>query len=311
MTAVADRRSRSAPKKDQSWRSSSERGSILGIRAVLFMTTAFGRAPAKLFVRVLAFYYTLFAGSARSGVRSYLVHLGEEPTFGRVYTQILRFSLTILDALFLVQGKTQPFVFDRTGSHHLAELRQNRRGAILLGAHLGSFYAMRAKSGEEALPLHPVVYTKHAQRINTILDEIAPDSKVRLIQMGEGVEFMLKIKELLEQGALIAILADRVGSDDRATEATFLGEKARFPTGPYILASALKCPVYLTFGIYREPNKYELHCEPFADRIELPRKDRQGALGVYVQRYADRLESYVRSAPDNWFNFYDFWGRKP
>ena len=50
---------------EPSWRSSAERGSMLGIRVVLFLTTAFGRGPARLFVRVLAFYYTLFAGSAR------------------------------------------------------------------------------------------------------------------------------------------------------------------------------------------------------------------------------------------------------
>ena len=26
-----------------------------------------------------------------------------------------------------------------------------------------------------------------------------------------------------------------------------------------------------------------------------------------MQRYADRLAHYARSAPYNWFNFYDFW----
>ena len=25
-------------------------------------------------------------------------------------------------------------------------------------------------------------------------------------------------------------------------------------------------------------------------------------------QYAERLEHYARKAPDNWFNFYDFWG---
>lgn len=27
------------------------------------------------------------------------------------------------------------------------------------------------------------------------------------------------------------------------------------------------------------------------------------------QRFARRLEHFVRRAPDNWFNFYDFWER--
>ena len=125
--------------------------------------------------------------------------------------------------------------------------------------------------------------------------------------MGEGVDFMLRIRELIDEGALVALLGDRVGKDDRAVEVDFMGGRARFPTGPYLLASMLKCPVYLTFGLYRDPDGYDLHCEPFAERIELPRGERQEALERYAQQYADRLEHYTRSAPDNWFNFYDFW----
>ena len=78
-----------------------------------------------------------------------------------------------------------------------------------------------------------------------------------------------------------------------------------------MLASILKCPVLLTFGLYREPNRYDLHCEPFAERLTLPRGKRQAMLVEHVQRFAHRLEDYCRKAPDNWFNFYDFWEQAP
>jgi predicted LPLAT superfamily acyltransferase len=74
-----------------------------------------------------------------------------------------------------------------------------------------------------------------------------------------------------------------------------------------MLAAALRCPVYLTFGLFREPNRYDIYCEPFAERVELPRASRDAAARAYVERFAERLEHYCRLAVDNWFNFYDYW----
>ena len=65
--------------------------------------------------------------------------------------------------------------------------------------------------------------------------------------------------------------------------------------------------MYLAFGLYEEPNRYALYCEPFAERVVLPRASRADALAAYAARYAARLEHYCRLAPYNWFNFYDFW----
>jgi predicted LPLAT superfamily acyltransferase len=281
---------------------------VLGIRFVLWLATVLGRGPARLFVRILAFYYTLFSGAARRATRDYLARVGEEPSFSRVYKQILRFSQVTLDSLFFVSGKLSHYEITETGREHIMGLLDAKQGAILLGGHLGSMYAMRAKGGTERLPLYAIVYTKHAERINTVLREISPESHAQLLQMGEGVDFMLRIRELIEGGAIVALFGDRVGSDDRAVEAEFFGKTARFPAGPYILASMLKCPVYLTFGLYRDPRTYDLFCEPFAELIELPRKSREEALRRYAQMYASRLEHYVKLAPDNWFNFFDFWG---
>ena len=87
----------------------------------------------------------------------------------------------------------------------------------------------------------------------------------------------------------------------------FFGEEAAFPTGPFLLASLLKCPVYLVFGLYHPPKRYDLYCELFAESLDLPRKTRAESLQREVQRYAQRLEDYCRKAPHNWFNYFDFW----
>ena len=69
--------------------------------------------------------------------------------------------------------------------------------------------------------------------------------------------------------------------------------------------------MYFTAGLYRGGNHYELYCIPFAERVVLPRGDRQAAIAGYAQQYADLLAEFVRKAPDNWFNFFDFWGPHP
>ncbi|MBY0398974.1 lipid A biosynthesis acyltransferase, partial [Myxococcota bacterium] len=69
----------------------------------------------------------------------------------------------------------------------------------------------------------------------------------------------------------------------------------------------LKCPIYLVFGLYHAPNRYALSCEPFAERLVLPRGSREEVLTEEVARYARCLEALAREAPENWFNFFDFW----
>jgi len=294
------------------WRDVPERGTVFGIKAVVLLSTALGRAPARLLVRIIAFYYTLLSRTARRAAQQFLRRMDLPAGFGAAYRQILRFAQCSLDALFFVRGKTHHFEFSRDGHEHLAELKRTGRGAVLLGAHFGSFYAMRERSDSEALQLYPLVYLKNAQRFNAALRELDPTTNARLVEMDDDdrVRFVLRVRELLDEGGLVAILADRVPKGGRSVEVDFLGDKARLPQGPCLLAASLRCPVYFTCGVYRDPDRYELHCEPFADRIVLPRGDREGAVQRYAQQYADTLARYCRLAPDNWFNFYDFWATR-
>jgi predicted LPLAT superfamily acyltransferase len=168
---------------------------------------------------------------------------------------------------------------------------------------------MRFGADDEDFPLSIVGHFENAKMINALLEEVNPEMAARVIHTGrDPMEFALTVRERLDLGEMVAILGDRVGMNDKAIKVDFFGEEAEFPTGPFLLASALKCPVYLTFGLYSEPNRYDLFCELFEERVVIPRRDREAGLRDVVQRYAHRLEFYARKAPDNWFNFYKFWG---
>jgi predicted LPLAT superfamily acyltransferase len=291
------------------WLTTAERGTVAGIMTVFWLATVFGRFPARLLVRGIALWYAVFDRPARTASRQWLRVLhGTEPPWSAVYRHILRFAQTALDRIFLVQGKTRPFEITRTGLHHLHEARRQGRGAILLGAHLGSFEAMRAGAEEDDVPLNIVGHFENARMINALLERLSPDRAAKVIHIGSGsVDFIFQVQRAVEAGEFVAILGDRTGLHEKSVTAQFFGRPAAFPTGPFTLAAVLGCPVLLTFGLYREPNRYDLHCEPFAERVRLPRKTRQASLEALVQRFAERLETYCRRAPDNWFNFFDFW----
>ncbi len=289
------------------WLAVAERGSVMGIRIVVWLATTLGRAPTRLLLRAVAAYFVLVRPAVRRFSRRYLERIHGRATLAMVYAHVLRFAEVALDRVFIVSGKDHYFEVTRTGHHYLEELGAAGRGAILLGAHLGSFEAMRMQADREGFGIHILGQFRNARMINAALTALNPRSNARLIAKGDGVEFMLRIREKLGQGDRVAILADRVGKGERTAEVSFLGQRAHFPTGPYLLAALMKCPVYLTFGLYRAPNRYDLFCEPFEEEIVLPRSSRDDALAAYAQKFATRLEHFVRLAPDNWFNFYDFW----
>jgi predicted LPLAT superfamily acyltransferase len=294
------------------WLDVAELGSVWGIRFVVRLCRLFGRGAARAFLRVLVFYYLLFNASARRASRTYFRRLGQgEVGFGAVFRHFCTFADVALDRLLIAGGERSLFEVTSNGREHLDRLTREKRGALLIGAHLGSFEAMRLGAVTQQLPINMVVNFSNAKHIQSVLEQLDPQANARFISVAGGaVDFMLKIRECIERGEMVAILADRVGVDARTVQVDFLGAKANFAAGPFIMAAALHCPVYLTFGIYRGGTRYDLYCEPFAERVDLPRKQREQALQATVQRFADKLEEYVRKAPYNWFNFYDFWSSR-
>ena len=296
------------------WLDVAEVGGAFGIRFLVIVCTAFGRAPARVCLRLVALYYTLFHATARRASRDWMarIHGAEHVTSRMVYDHLLRFSHVALDRLFFVRRQIWRFETRFLGQEVFKTVRAGNKGVLFLGAHVGSFEAIRVLAEQGSVRINIVGYFRNALMINTALQQLDPTSSVRIIDVEPGqIDFIFTIKDRIDRGEHVAILADRAAPGRETVEAEFMGSPARFPSGVYLLAAALRCPVYLVFALYREPNRYDIHCELFAEQVVLPRKARSEAIAGYVSKYAERLEHYSRLAPDNWFNFYDFWNTAP
>jgi predicted LPLAT superfamily acyltransferase len=89
----------------------------------------------------------------------------------------------------------------------------------------------------------------------------------------------------------------------------FLGRPAGFTDGPLRLAQLLRRRVVFMVGLYRGGRRYQVRFEELADFSAPPADpaERERRLQAALAAYVARLESLVREAPYNWFNFYDYW----
>jgi predicted LPLAT superfamily acyltransferase len=224
-----------------------------------------------------------------------------------LYRQFHCFASTLLDRVYLLTGQASYFDIDIRGLDLLKNRLARGQGCILLGSHLGSFEIVRAIGlSQRDVEIKVLMHEQHTPMIRDLLRGLNPVVADAVIQTGSP-HTILQVKECLDRGGVVGILADRLVNQNQATDCKFFGKLARFPAGTMWLASVLKVPVILFFGLYRGGNHYEVQFELFAEEIAIDRQHRDQEVQQWTQRYADRLEHHCRLAADNWFNFYDFW----
>ncbi|MFT3711035.1 MAG: hypothetical protein QM817_25695 [Archangium sp.] len=291
------------------WRSVPEAGTLLGVRLVAGMYRLFGRTAAGALLWCIAWHFALFGRVQRAASKDFLKRIGRPGTLRAVHSHIWNFARVALDRLLFLLGDVEGLVVERHGHEHVMRLAESKKGALLLGAHLGSFEAMRMLAASYDVPLLVIADFANARRVNALLEQLAGNVRVRLLELDpEDPLGLLKVKEAIDRGELVAMLGDRrTDREGRDISVPFLGGTARFPIGPYVLAHVLQCPVYFVAALFEAPARYDVFCVPLSERVELPRKNRQSRLELEVANYARVLEDFTRRSPLNWFNFFPFW----
>ncbi len=296
----------------KNWKQRREGGSRFTLWLIRSIGRYGGRGIARLCLYPITAYYLLRRGDERRDSRAYLDRaLGHPASLLDVTRHIHTFASTIMDRVFLLSEDTRRFNVEIRGVDKVHAQLDQGRGALLFGSHLGSFEVLRVLAQQRPEYTIRVVLDKAQNPAMTqLLDDLNPEIASTVIDASQdGPSVMLAIKEAADQGAMIAMLVDRTQPGHPAVAADFFGQPALFPSTPWLIASVLKVPVCLAFGLYHGGNRYSLEFEAFSDGINIPRQQRATEIRALIQRYAARLEHYARKAPYNWFNFYDFWSR--
>ena len=311
------------------WASHAERSNAPALRLMRWIAVTLGRRASRVVLHPITLYFLLFGGPAARASADYLQRvLGRTPRWRERYAHVHHFACTILDRVYLLRGDFDLFEVDVVGAEHIDAVLQAGRGAFLVGAHLGSFEALRALGEERrGLRVAMLMYEHNARLLTDTLRAIAPGTEQKVIGLGR-MEAMLELRDWLDAGGVAGLLADRTlqgpaqpagaAGRSRTHWIDFLGTPAAFSDGAFRLAALLRRPVLFMAGLYLGGGRYRLRFVPLADFSEAPgtlpsvdRATRDAAVQAAVVRYVQLLEQQCRDTPTNWFNFFDFWAGSP
>jgi predicted LPLAT superfamily acyltransferase len=292
------------------WATARERGTPRLLALMRWIALTAGRRVSRWALHPISLYFVAFGGEASRQSRRYLARaLGRSARFADVYRHIHTFAATLLDRVYFLQDRLAEFRIEHNDVRWLEERIARGEGQFMIGAHFGSFEALRALGADRGKRVAMVMYEDNARQINATLAAIAPNALPRTIALGR-LGAMLELRNWLDDGGIAGMLADRTlpgaGQRSRTLVLPFLGAPAHFSDGPFRLAAMLRRPVVFIAGVYRGGNRYELCFEQLVD-FGAEHSDTDALIRATVERYVARLESLCREAPYNWFNFFDFW----
>ncbi len=300
------------------WARLSERGLYWGLRFCSALYRLLGHRLSHAAIAPIVLFFYLTGAEQRRASREFLARAfaarGEarQPGFWSGYRHFLSFAGRALDSLAAWSGNLPPDHMDGDGADSLRQAMGDPRGAVIVVSHVGNIEVSRALIDPTIRRrLLVLVHTRHAANYNRVLCEINPETALNTFQVtGLDAATAVLLKERVDRGDWVVIAGDRVPvSGERVSLAPFLGSPAPFPQGPYILAAVLECPLYTLF-CQRESGRFRLTGRRLAERVILPRGQRQEALEGYVADFARSLEEQALRDPYQWYNFFDFWAQR-
>ncbi len=305
--------------KAKHWAQTDERGSLLGILFLLYSFKLLGATVCKLFMSPVLLYFYLFNGTARSNLKAYLVRLNAyfpaapEASQWHVLKIFFNFGFGIVDRMAAWQGKVSKFKLTKVNNQVFLDLRNKNQGAVIVVSHVGNFEVSRMASGaNKGAVFNVFMHTKNAKKFTQAIKKFNPEYALSVIQ-GDAMnmQMAIELKEKVEAGEFVVIAGDRipVNNEKGVVEVDFLGEAAKVPIGPYVLAKVLGCPLIGLFCT-KQGAGYQVVFESLANKISFGRNNKQLVLQQHAQHYIHTLERQLKLAPLQWYNFHDFWHKE-
>ncbi|WP_209562825.1 lipid A biosynthesis acyltransferase [Flavobacterium sp. 1355] len=280
------------------------KGTVLGYRIFVFLIKKAGIKSAYVLLYFVASYYFLFLKKSNRVIFYYFKErLGysyfksKKMVFRSYYT----FGQTIIDKISISAGMRNRFTYEFDGIEILKNLLAEKKGGVLISAHVGNFEIAEHFLGDIDLDFQINLVTTDLEHsdIKKYLETITQKPTVKFIIIKDDLSHIFEINAALANNELVCFTGDRYFEGTKSLSEKILNEEANFPAGPFLIASRLKVPVVFVY-VMKEPN---LHYHLYAREAAVKHRDEKGLLKEYTQS----VENIIHKYPLQWFNYFDFW----
>ena len=227
--------------------------------------------------------------------------LGRGPvgSFIGVYCNEFNLGMVVLDRFAMFSGKS--FDFEVEGMEEFTSLAEREDGFMMLSAHFGNYEIAGYTLRTDLKKIYALVFPGETGTMTDGRARMFSD-KVEMIPLTEDLSHVFALSSALSDGQIVSMSADRLFGSRKFLTASFLGQEAPFPMGPFRFASSRKAPVLGVLVAKTGIRSYKAYVR----RLDSGEGTSPQTL---CTNYSHMLEEAVGKHPEQWYNFFDFWAK--
>ena len=243
-------------------------------------------------------FYMLFARKGYlASYRFYRRRFAMNPwkAFGYVYLNHFRFGQVIVDRFAAYAGHR--FKMEVDAQEVFDRLEAGERGFVMFSSHVGNYEMAGYSLTFKNKTCNALVFGGETETVMQSRARMFAGHGVRIIPVGRDMSHVFALSEAMRTHNIVSMPGDRIFGSPKGVACVFLGAEARFPLGPFALASQYEVPMLAVFVMKAGVKSYKIHLRRLEGRS--PQE--------LCRNYANVLENIIKQYPTQWFNFYDFW----
>lgn len=234
----------------------------------------------------------------------YRNHLG----YGRlkaawyVYLNHCKFSQVVIDRFAMYAGKK--FKVEVEGMDIFSSLASRDEGFVMMSSHIGNYEIAGYSLVSDTKTINAVVYGYEKQSVTDNRNNMFRKTNIRMIGIRDDMSHLFEIDRALAAGDIVSFPSDRYMGATKTITAPFLGQEAKFPMGPFSVATMRGLDAIAVNTMKEGSRSYRIYVTPLEYDKSASRKEQIRQLSA---AYIAELEKRVRQYPAQWYNFFDFW----